>query len=117
VLADDPTDVPPPQGRLVAGFDVGRTRDRSELAVFEEVEGRFTCRMLRSFESVPFAEPLEKGESIGESDMLADIDTVGDSDALPVGDGAAVHGKPVRFPASGTQTETTRAQHPGFYLF
>ncbi|WNZ60894.1 hypothetical protein QEG98_33990 [Myxococcus sp. MxC21-1] len=55
-LAQDASDVPVPQGRLVAGFDVGRTRDRSELAVFEEVEGRFTCRMLRSFEGVPFAE-------------------------------------------------------------
>ena len=38
------------------GFDVGRTRDRSELAVFEEIEGRFTCRLLRSFEGTPFAE-------------------------------------------------------------
>ncbi|RJS14255.1 hypothetical protein DRW03_35260 [Corallococcus sp. H22C18031201] len=56
VLAQDASDVPVPQGRLVAGFDVGRTRDRSELAVFEEVAGRFTCRMLRSFEGVPFAE-------------------------------------------------------------
>ncbi|WP_254360521.1 phage terminase large subunit family protein [Corallococcus exiguus] len=55
-LAQDASDVPVPQGRLVAGFDVGRTRDRSELAVFEEVEGRFTCRMLRSFEGIPFAE-------------------------------------------------------------
>jgi phage FluMu gp28-like protein len=45
-----------PQGRIVVGFDVGRTRDRSELAVFEEIEGRFTCRMLRSFDAVPFAE-------------------------------------------------------------
>ncbi|MBK6682881.1 MAG: terminase [Deltaproteobacteria bacterium] len=41
---------------MVAGFDVGRTRDRSELAVFEEIEGRFTARMLRSFEGTPFAE-------------------------------------------------------------
>ncbi len=31
-----------------------------------------------------------------------------------VGGGAAVHGKPVRFPASDTQSETTRAKHPGF---
>ena len=37
------------------GFDVGRTRDRSELAVFEEIEGRFVCRMLKSFEGAPFA--------------------------------------------------------------
>lgn len=55
-LADDFTDVPEPQGRIVAGFDVGRTRDRSELAVFEEVEGRFTCRLLRTYAEAPFAE-------------------------------------------------------------
>jgi hypothetical protein len=42
-----------PEGRIVAGFDVGRTRDRSELAVFEEIDGRFTARMLRSFEGPP----------------------------------------------------------------
>ena len=56
VLYDEPTSVRAPVGRIVAGFDVGRTRDRSELAVFEEVEGRFTCRMLKSFEGAPFAE-------------------------------------------------------------
>jgi len=55
-LADDFTDVPAPQGRVVAGFDVGRTRDRSELAVFEEVDGRFTCRLLRTYAEAPFAE-------------------------------------------------------------
>jgi phage FluMu gp28-like protein len=48
--------LPTPRGRYVAGFDVGRTRDRSELAVFEEIEGRFICRMLRSFDGVPFSE-------------------------------------------------------------
>lgn len=53
---DDPTSVRAPEGRILAGFDVGRTRDRSELAVFEEVEGRFTARMLRSFEGTPFSE-------------------------------------------------------------
>ena len=36
VMVDDPTSMRAPEGRLVAGFDVGRTRDRSELAVFEE---------------------------------------------------------------------------------
>ena len=41
VLYDEPTSVRTPEGRIVAGFDVGRTRDRSELAVFEEIEGRF----------------------------------------------------------------------------
>jgi len=56
VLYDEPTSVRAPEGRIVAGFDVGRTRDRSELAVFEEIEGRFTAGMLRSFEGVPFAE-------------------------------------------------------------
>ncbi|MER2562945.1 MAG: terminase family protein [Myxococcaceae bacterium] len=56
VMVDDPTSMRAPEGRLVAGFDVGRTRDRSELAVFEEIEGRFTCRMLKSFEGSPFAE-------------------------------------------------------------
>ena len=56
VLYDEPTSVRAPEGRIVAGFDVGRTRDRSELAVFEEIEGRFTARMLRSFEGTPFAE-------------------------------------------------------------
>jgi phage FluMu gp28-like protein len=56
VLAADFDDIPAPRGRIVAGFDVGRTRDRSELAVFEECEGRFTCRLLRSFAEAPFAE-------------------------------------------------------------
>jgi phage FluMu gp28-like protein len=56
LLADDFTDVPEPQGRIVAGFDVGRTRDRSELAVFDEVDGRFTCRLLRTYAEAPFAE-------------------------------------------------------------
>ena len=56
VLADDFTDLPFPEGRLVAGFDVGRTRDRSELALFEDVGGRFLCRLLRRYDQVPFAE-------------------------------------------------------------
>lgn len=55
VLADDWTDVPRPKGRLVAGYDVGRMRDRSELALFEDEGGRFTCRALRRFEDTPFA--------------------------------------------------------------
>jgi phage FluMu gp28-like protein len=55
-IAEDFTDVPEPQGRIVAGFDVGRTRDRSELAVFDEVDGRFTCRLLRTYAEAPFAE-------------------------------------------------------------
>jgi phage FluMu gp28-like protein len=52
----EPSALPASRGRYVAGFDVGRTRDRSELAVFEEIEGRFVCRMLRSFDGVPFSE-------------------------------------------------------------
>jgi len=59
-LADDVGAIVKPTGRLVAGFDVGRTRDRSELAVFEEIEGIFICRYLRSFVGTPFAE--QEGE-------------------------------------------------------
>ncbi|MGE0322274.1 MAG: terminase family protein [Polyangiaceae bacterium] len=53
---DDPTDVPEVRGRIVAGFDVGRTRDRSELAVFDQVGDVYRCVMLRTFDGVPFAE-------------------------------------------------------------
>jgi phage FluMu gp28-like protein len=56
VMYVDPTDFPVPEGRIVAGFDVGRTRDHSELAVFEEKAGRFTCRLLRRYEQIPFAD-------------------------------------------------------------
>ena len=56
VLYADFTDIPAPRGRIVAGFDVGRTKDRSELAVFDEYDGHFTCLFLRSYEHVPFAE-------------------------------------------------------------
>jgi phage FluMu gp28-like protein len=56
VLADDFTDIPEPEGRIVAGFDVGRTLDRSELAVFEETSGRFTCRLLRTYAEARLAE-------------------------------------------------------------
>lgn len=55
-LASDWHEVPVPTGRLVAGFDVGRHRDRSELALFEERDGGFACRMLRTFDRAPFAE-------------------------------------------------------------
>jgi len=54
--AEDFTDIPIPEGRIVAGFDVGRTRDHSELAVFEERGRRRLCRLLRRYEQVPFAE-------------------------------------------------------------
>ncbi len=56
LIVQDPDSIPPPSGRLVAGFDVGRTRDRSELAVFEEHRGQLKCRMLRTFEGTPFAD-------------------------------------------------------------
>ena len=56
VLAEDIGSIPAPTGRLVAGFDVGRTRDRSELAVFEEIDGTFVCRFLRSYLQTPFVE-------------------------------------------------------------
>lgn len=56
VLYNDFTDIPEPEGRIVAGFDIGRTHDRSELAVFEENKGQFTGRLLRSYDRVPFAE-------------------------------------------------------------
>jgi len=56
VLHQDFASLPRPTGRLVAGFDVGRTRDHSELAVFEQQGERLVCRMLRRYEQVPFAE-------------------------------------------------------------
>ncbi|MCP4677107.1 MAG: terminase, partial [Deltaproteobacteria bacterium] len=55
-MHDDFAEVPTPVGRIVAGYDVGRTRDRSELTVFEEIEGRFIARVFRSYKNVPFAE-------------------------------------------------------------
>jgi phage FluMu gp28-like protein len=54
-VAEDFSDVPRPTGRLLAGFDVGRTRDRSELALFEEQGDMLICRMLRSYQETPFA--------------------------------------------------------------
>jgi len=66
-LCDDFTDVPHSEGRIVAGFDVGRTRDRSELAVFEDQGGRHTCRLLRSYDQVPFSEQPVARLSIDKS--------------------------------------------------
>jgi phage FluMu gp28-like protein len=54
-LAEDFADLADARGRLVAGFDVGRRKDRSELAVFEESPGRMVCRMLRTYDRAPFA--------------------------------------------------------------
>ncbi len=43
------------KGRLVAGFDVGRKQDLSELAVFESLDdGRLKCRMIRSYRRATF---------------------------------------------------------------
>jgi phage FluMu gp28-like protein len=56
ILTQDFIALPRPTGRLVAGYDVGRIRDHSELAVFEQQGERFVCRMLRRYEQVPFAE-------------------------------------------------------------
>ncbi len=55
-VAADITDVPKPQGRMVAAFDVGREHDRSELAVFEQRDGHFICRYLKSYHRTPFAD-------------------------------------------------------------
>ena len=60
ILADEPADIPRPEGRLVAGYDVGRTRDKSVLSVFEERESTFTCRMLKTFSNKRFDE--QEGE-------------------------------------------------------
>jgi phage FluMu gp28-like protein len=53
-LAEDFTDIKP-QGRLRAGYDVGRKKDFSELAVFDELDdGRSVCRMLKRYDKVRF---------------------------------------------------------------
>lgn len=42
-------------GRLHAGFDVGRKKDFSELAIFDELDdGRFICRLLKRYDKVKF---------------------------------------------------------------
>jgi len=41
-------------GRLVAGFDVGRKHDLSELSVFEELDGRLRARMFKSYNKAMF---------------------------------------------------------------
>lgn len=57
VLCDDFQAFPDPiEGRLTAGFDVGRKRDLSELVIVEEIDGTFHLRMWRSYDQVPFAE-------------------------------------------------------------
>lgn len=41
-------------GRLVCGFDVGRKKDLSELVVFEQVDDRYKCRLIRSYKQARF---------------------------------------------------------------
>jgi hypothetical protein len=55
-LREDFTDVRIRDGRLVAGFDVGRTRDQSELVVAHQVGDRYTVVFVRSYDHVPFRE-------------------------------------------------------------
>ena len=57
VLYDDFGDFPDSlQGRLIAGFDVGRKRDNSELVIVEERGNGYFLRLARSYDRVPFAE-------------------------------------------------------------
>jgi phage FluMu gp28-like protein len=57
-LATDFAELEKCKGRLLAGFDVGRKRDLSELAIFEEVrrgeKAVHECRMILEFDRVPF---------------------------------------------------------------
>lgn len=55
-LAEDFADVlKMAKGRLVAGYDVGRKRDLSELTIFEEMPtGALRARMMKSYEKEPF---------------------------------------------------------------
>jgi phage FluMu gp28-like protein len=54
IVVEEPSSMRRSNGRLTAGFDVGRTKDRSELSIFEDYSGRKWCRLLKSFEGVPF---------------------------------------------------------------
>jgi len=60
IVAEDPTDVPKPRGRLVGGVDVGRTRDVTEITLFEQEGDRFTERLNRTLVKVPFARQEEE---------------------------------------------------------
>ncbi len=54
-LAEDYAQLSNAKGRLVGGYDVGRKKDMAELAIFEQFkDGRQRCRMLRTFDRVPF---------------------------------------------------------------
>jgi phage FluMu gp28-like protein len=56
VLADDFATFGDVTGRLVAGFDVGRKKDLSELSIFEELDGKKVCRMLKSYDRIAFSD-------------------------------------------------------------
>jgi len=56
LLADDFATFGDVAGRLVAGYDVGRKKDLSELSIFEELDGKKVCRLLRGYDKVPFAD-------------------------------------------------------------
>ena len=96
VLADDVTDIKVGDGRLVAGFDVGRTRHRSELALFEDRDGRMVCRLLRRYDQVPFPEQ--------EADLRRLLEH------LPVAGSPACHQRTTREPKT---PESPGAREPG----
>lgn len=53
-------ELPEPKGRLVVGVDVGRVRDLTVIAVFDEVRpGEFEARGLRTLHAVSFADQEE----------------------------------------------------------
>jgi len=56
----DPSDVKKPKGRLVAGVDIGRVKDRTELEVFEEVSGVQVERLHIGMKGVTFQEQEEQ---------------------------------------------------------
>lgn len=53
-LVSDPLALPRPRGRYVAGYDVGRTNDRSVLSIFDELEGGFRCVAHLTYKNQPF---------------------------------------------------------------
>ena len=54
-LATDFSEIEVPSGvRLVAGYDVGRKNDKSELSIFSDDGYRKTCLMVREYDRVPF---------------------------------------------------------------
>jgi phage FluMu gp28-like protein len=54
VIVEDPDELAKPDGRLVAGYDVGRRRDLSVLSVFEIIGGRHYCRLLKVLRNAKF---------------------------------------------------------------